>query len=300
MSFSIVPFQKQRKPSSITFFSNRSKSMRRTIPHLLTAFATATSICSAAPLIIGHRGASFVAPENTIASIKEAWKEGADGTEVDVYLTKDGKLVTIHDKTTKRTTGVEMEVHESTFEELSKLDAGLWKDAKWKGERIATLADSLAAVPAGKIIYIELKGGQEILPELRKVIDASGKAKQEIYLIDFKLDNLIAAKSLFPDIRKLWIVGGKTDKKTKGKVFPDVKELAAQAKAAGMDGLDLNEGFPMDEAATSAIKHLGLELAVWTVNEPEMTAKWIEANVSAITTDKPEAIRKSISKAKGN
>ena len=55
--------------------------------------------------IIGHRGASDDAPENTISSIKEAFKQGADGVEVDVRITKDGKVICMHDKTTLRTTG---------------------------------------------------------------------------------------------------------------------------------------------------------------------------------------------------
>jgi glycerophosphoryl diester phosphodiesterase len=267
---------------------------KNSIHHLMAAFFTATSLSSAAPLIIAHRGASDVAPENTVASIKQAWKEGADGNEVDIYLTKDGKLVAHHDKTTKRTTGQDLNVRESTLEQLSALDAGSWKDPKWKGERIPTLAESLAAVPAGKTIYVEIKGGAEVLPELRKVIDASGKAKEEIFLIDFKLENLIASKPLFPDIRKLWIVGAKTDKVTKEKSYPDVKELAAQAKAAGMDGLDLNHGFPMSEEDTAAIKKHGLILAVWTVNDAAVAERWVKAGVDAITTDKPEFIRKSL------
>lgn len=268
--------------------------MKYIIHYLMAVAFTATSFTAAAPLVIGHRGASAVAPENTVASIKEAWKEGADGTEVDIYLTKDGKLVTIHDKTTKRTTGEELVVQESTLEQLTRLDAGSWKGEKWKGERIATLEDSLAAIPAGKLVYIEMKGGAEVLPELRKVIDASGKAKEEIFLIDFKIENLIAAKPLFPDIRKLWIVGAKTDKKTKEKTYPDVKQLAATAKEAGLDGLDLNGGFPMDDAATAAIKQNGLLLAVWTVDDADVAERWVKAGADAITTNKPDFIRKSL------
>lgn len=262
--------------------------------HLFLSACAVSSFTSAAPLIVGHRGASAAAPENTIASIKEAWNEGADGTELDIYLTKDGKIVTIHDKTTKRTTGEDHVVAESTLEELRKLDAGTWKDPKWKGERIATLAESLAAIPKGKIVYIEIKCGAEVLPELRKVIDASGKAKEEMFLIDFKIDTLIAAKATFPDVRKLWLVGAKTDKETKVKTFADVKELASQAKTAGMDGLDLNEGFPMDDAALAAIQQHGLILAVWTVNDFESAARWVKLGVAAVTTDKPRYIRDAL------
>lgn len=268
--------------------------MKHSFLMLMAVIATAASSAVAKPLIIGHRGASAAAPENTVESIKEAWTEGADGTEVDIYLTKDGKLVTIHDKTTKRTSNADLEVQSSTLEELSRLDAGSWKEPKWKGVKIPSLDESLAAVPAGKTIYIELKGGSEVLPELRKVIDASGKKKEEIFIIDFKLENLIAAKELFPDIRKLWIVGAKTNKETKEKSYPDVKELAAQAKDAGMDGLDLNGGFPSDEAGMAAIKDRGLLLAVWTVDEPETAARWVKAGVDAITTNKPRFIRDSI------
>lgn len=260
----------------------------------LLAMTTLVSTAAAEPLIVGHRGASFAAPENTVASIHEAWKEGADGTEVDIYLTKDGKIVTIHDKTTKRTTGLDRDVMDQTLEELRKLDAGSWKDARWKGEKIATLEESLAAIPDGKIIYIEIKGGLEVLPELKRVLDASPKPRKEIYLIDFKLENLLEAKKLFPDLRKLWIVGAKTDKKTKVKTYPPIAGLVKQAVEAGMDGLDLNGGFPLDAAAVSSIKAEKLELAVWTVNEAADARRLAKAGVDAITTDRPEFIRAAL------
>jgi Glycerophosphoryl diester phosphodiesterase len=267
------------------------------IKHLVTCLLAMTSVVStsiAEPLIVGHRGASFAAPENTVASIREAWKEGADGTELDIYLTKDGKLVTIHDKTTKRTAGLDRDVMEQTLEELRKLDAGSWKDARWKGEKIATLEESLAAIPDGKIVYIELKGGEEVLPELKRVLDASPKPRKEIYLIDFKLENLIEAKKSFPDLQKLWIVGAKTDKQTKEKTYPPIAGLVKQAKEAGMDGLDLNGGFPLDEAAVSSIKAEKLQLAVWTVDEAADAKRLAKAGVDAITTNRPEFIRAAL------
>ncbi len=241
------------------------------------------------PLIIAHRGASFIAPENTVAAIQEAWKEGADGTEVDIYLTKDGRLVAIHDHTTKRTTDSNLNVQSSTLEELVRLDAGSWKNPQWTGERIPTLEHVLAATPTGKIIYIELKGGAEILPELRRVIDASGKAKDEIILIDFKIENLIAAKATLPDIRKLWLAGAQED---------NILELATRAKEVGLDGLDLHHGSPIDRATVDAIQSQGLILAVWTVDDTEIAEKWANAGVDAITTNKPDFIRNHLSAGK--
>src|SRR4051812_33505820 len=79
--------------------------------------------------IVAHRGASYDAPENTVAAIKLAWEQKADASEFDVYLTKDGQIVISHDANTKRTTGVDKKVAEQTLEEIRRLDAG-----KWKGE----------------------------------------------------------------------------------------------------------------------------------------------------------------------
>src|SRR5689334_25434220 len=103
--------------------------MLRTLATLMTAL-TATSLLAADPPkveIVAHRGASFDAPENTVAAIELAWKQSADASEFDVYLTKDGKLVVIHDATTKRTANADVRVADSTLAELRKLDAGKWK-----------------------------------------------------------------------------------------------------------------------------------------------------------------------------
>lgn len=269
----------------------------KTKPLHIAILLVATLLSAGAePLIIGHRGASFVAPENTVASIREAWKEGADGTEMDIYLTKDGRIVTFHDKTLTRTAEAEGEIKDKTLAELQKLDAGSWKDARWKGEKIPTLEESLAAVPEGKIIYIELKSGPEILPELKRVLDASPKKREEIFLIDFKLENLVAAKPLFPDIRKLWIVGGKRQKDSDQRVYPPIEGLVEKALAAGMDGLDLEWRFPLDEKSVASIKEEKLLLAVWTVNEAEDAKRLAAAGVEAITTDRPEFIREALKK----
>jgi glycerophosphoryl diester phosphodiesterase len=248
------------------------------------------------PLIIAHRGASFAAPENTVAAIQEAWKEGADGTEVDIYLTQDGRLVAIHDHTTQRTTNADLDVQSSTLEELTRLDAGSWKSPQWAGEPIPTLEAVLAAVPAGKILYIELKGGKEILPELKQVIDASGKPREEIILIDFKIENLIAAKAILPDIRKLWLEGARhVDPVTNAPIYPEMSEVVAKVKQAGLDGLDLHHGFPINKAIMDMLKSHGLTVAVWTIDQPAIAEQWAASGVDAITTNKPNFIRNHLS-----
>ncbi len=109
------------------------------------------------PLIFGHRGASAYAPENTLAAFDRAFELGADGIELDVTLTKDGIPIVIHDDTVNRTSDGQGRVSEMTLSEIQRLDAGKWFDAKYRGERIPTLAQALTSIPAGKFVNIELK-----------------------------------------------------------------------------------------------------------------------------------------------
>ncbi len=93
-----------------------------------------SGLCFGQVEIIGHRGASYLAPENTLASSELAWSLGADAVETDIYLSKDNRIICSHDANTKRTTGVNLVIKETTSKELRKLDAGSFKDKKYKGE----------------------------------------------------------------------------------------------------------------------------------------------------------------------
>ncbi len=95
-------------------------------------------------LIIAHRGESYDAPENTLASINLAWQRDADAVEIDVRLSKDNKVVVFHDKTTRRLGGRNESVKNQTLEELKELDVGSWKSEKYKNEKIPTLTEVLA------------------------------------------------------------------------------------------------------------------------------------------------------------
>ena len=101
-------------------------------------------------LIIAHRGASADAPENTLAAFRLAWQQGADGIEGDFRLTSDGRIVCFHDDDTARVAGISLIVEETPLTKLRTLDVGAWKGKPWQGERIASLEEVLAEVPAGK------------------------------------------------------------------------------------------------------------------------------------------------------
>ena len=121
---------------------------------------------SAAPIIVAHRGASKLAPENTIAAFELAWDQGADAIEGDFLLTADGEIVCIHDKNTKRVAKSNFTVEDSTLNELLQLDVGAWMGNKWSGTKIPTTSQVFATIPSGKLIYNEIKCGSEIISKL--------------------------------------------------------------------------------------------------------------------------------------
>src|SRR5689334_4730207 len=97
---------------------------------LLLCFVTFCLMAGSSPIlaadIVGHRGASHDAPENTLASFKLGYQQNADADELDIYLTKDGKIVVMHDADTGRTGGVKKKVVDQTFAELRTQDIGKW------------------------------------------------------------------------------------------------------------------------------------------------------------------------------
>jgi alkaline phosphatase D len=128
--------------------------------------------------ICAHRGASDTHPENTLAAFREAIRLGAHMIEFDVALSKDGQLVLMHDTTVDRTTDGSGPVSGLTLEELKKLDAGSWKNNRFKGERIPTLDEALAIMPDNMWLNVHLKGGAKLAEEVTKQIVAAERLHQ--------------------------------------------------------------------------------------------------------------------------
>lgn len=109
------------------------------------------------PLILAHRGACQLAPENTMAAFRMAAEMGADGIELDVQLSKDGEVVVIHDSTVDATTDGSGRVKDLTLAQLQELDAGGWYATEFAGEHIPTLAQVLHELGPRLVLNIELK-----------------------------------------------------------------------------------------------------------------------------------------------
>ena len=121
--------------------------------------------------LIGHRGASGHAPENTYASFDLAVEMGADAIELDVHQTKDGKVVVIHDDSLERTTTGQGFINEKTYEEIKYLDAGSWFDKNFKGEKVPVLQELIERYKNKVDIVIDIKFGSEKYPYIENKIN---------------------------------------------------------------------------------------------------------------------------------
>jgi len=240
--------------------------------------------------IIAHRGASFDAPENTLSSLRLGYQQNADACEVDVHLTRDRRVIVLHDEDMARIAGVPNRVVESTFEELRHLEIGQWGNWKGKGfcEKVPALEEALALIPKGKRLFIEIKDGAEALLPLAQLLESGGKNSEQTALIGFDYDTMRAAKIRLADHTIYWVV----DADSKG--YPPVHELIKKALAASFDGLDLEKGFPIEGVLVDAVHQAGLKLYTWTVDDLETARKQAAAGVDGITTNRPGWLREQL------
>jgi glycerophosphoryl diester phosphodiesterase len=241
--------------------------------------------------IIAHRGASFDAPENTLAALRLGWAQGADAVEFDVRLSRDGRLVLHHDETTGRTAGVDRAVAEQAFAELRTLDVGRWKGPAFAGERIPTLAEALATVPAGKRAFIEVKTGPDTIAEIGRVIGATGLAPEQTVIISFSADVVAAARRELPDRPAYWVADVRPDRVDRPR---SVDELIAVAHSCRSDALDLSADPAIDPEFVRAANAAGLPVYVWTVNDLGLARQMIDGGVSGIATDRPGWLRECL------
>ncbi len=260
--------------------------------------AAVFSSCAADVMIIAHRGASRDAPENTLASVELAWVCDADAVEIDVHLSRDGRIVAIHDSDTKRTAGKEGKVADQALDELKRLDAGAWKGDQWAGERIPTLEEVLDTVPSGKKLFVEIKCGPEVLPRLKKVIGAARCSEDQVVIIGFDLETVTRAKQSLPSHRVYWLSSMKKDEK-ENRWKPTVKEMLGRVRGTGIDGLNVKACEAVNRAFVEEVNAAGLGVFVWTVNDPTEAARLEAVGVEGITTDCPRMLREKMQGAKG-
>jgi glycerophosphoryl diester phosphodiesterase len=235
-------------------------------------------------LYVAHRGASYLAPENTLASINLAWELGADGAECDVMLTADQQVVLFHDKNTKKLTDQSHVISETTWNVLSSLEIKLRETnlPGYKGETIPLLADVLATVPADRMLVIEIKTGPEILPFLKEIVEKHWKSGK-ISFIAFDFITIKEAKVLFPEVPCYYLSSFQGDV---------TKRLDAIVESK-LEGVDLRHKI-IDKALVEKCNGAGLDVWCWTVNDPETARKMKEMGVTVVTTDRPGWLKEQL------
>ena len=168
------------------------------------------------PEIIAHRGASYLAPENTLSAFRKAMEIGADGVEMDVQQTSDKKLVIHHDFVIDWHTDMRGQIYDMTEGELKALDFGSWKDVNYRNERIATLQEALALCREmeGTIVQLEMKATIDDDPDfVPRVIEEVRAANitDRLVVISFNHDLLRQAKQLLPELRVGALVYGELE-----------------------------------------------------------------------------------------
>ncbi len=237
--------------------------------------------------IIAHRGASYLAPENTLAAVKLGYALGADAVEIDIHMSRDNQLMVIHDADTRRTAGGKnLVVKETAANALRQLDVGSWKDPKYAGEKIPLLSEVMQLVPEGKQLVIEMKPGPELLPYLQQQIQESGIAERLI-LISFNLEAIISAKQLMSAIPAYWLLHDYQEH--------TLEEAIQLAKAHQLNGLDVHHKL-VDKNFMQQMQAHQLAVYVYTVNNAKVAKVLTDLGVKGITTDRPQWLPEQMKK----
>ena len=157
------------------------------------------------PLIIAHRGASAMAPENTMTAFWLAKELGADGIELDVMLSADERLVVIHDRSLTRTTNGQGMVNESNWEQLKFLDAGSKFGEEFEGEPLPLLEQVFEELGGQFLINVELKNfatpRDGLVNKVVNLVEQTGLA-ESVILSSFNARNLLEVERISPSIRR--------------------------------------------------------------------------------------------------
>jgi glycerophosphoryl diester phosphodiesterase len=235
------------------------------------------NVPSKLPLVIGHRGAAGLAPENTLAAIQVAIDLGADAVEFDVQRTSDGELVIMHDNDVDRTTNGEGFVRNLTLVEIKSLDAGSWFSDDYTGEPVPTVRDVFDLVQDNDILlFIELKDPFLYTGIESEIVDLIAEYGYEnrVHILSFYHRSLEIIRDLNPDL----ILSG----------------LWSESPSEDGDGFDVvNARYTILTRPAEFINmyHVqGIEVIVWTVDDSEIMIRLIEAGIDGIITDYPDIL----------
>lgn len=238
--------------------------------------------------IYGHRGAMGTYPENTLLAFTKAVEAGADGIELDVHLTKDKKVVVMHDTTLDRTTDSEGSIKESKIYELQHVGitpaykGSEYYDATWEKERIPLLNECLTMYRDSNIdINIELKTNAEHYPNIEEevyLIVSSLHMTDQVILSSSNMETLETLKRLDENLRVAYL----------SKEVPENPQLFIEQH--DLEALHLSKDAVLNH--TYELRDVLDKVKVWVVNEEEEMRQFFEMGINTLMTDFPETAAK--------
>lgn len=253
---------------------------------------TGLGVRGAGVLVIGHRGNSSVAPQNTLAAFEAACAAGVDAIELDVQLTSDGQVVVIHDDDVDATTDGTGRVDSFTLERLRALDAGSWFAAAYAGQRVPTFAEvvDLLVRHPGTDLLLELKGAWTPEEAHRAVAPLSEAGLLErVVGQSFEPASVEALREVAPHLRRGLLVEDLPAGPDGRPHLAALDELCARlgVMTCNPDGR-LLQTHPDLVAGQHAA---GRQVMVWTLDEPWMWSEARSLGVDAVITNRPDRLR---------
>ena len=236
--------------------------------------------------ILGHRGASSDAPENTLAAFRLALEQRADGVELDARLCGSGEVVVFHDERLERLTGRSGRVADTPWTELARLEVRAGPASTSPG-RIPLLTEVLEALPRSAFINVELKSedwpGTRVADAAGALLEA-GKHEAHVVVSSFDPRCLLRLALAHPRLRRGLLLD------------PDKPQLVQRHLTLPLLGRDAvhPEARQLTEADVQRWHAGGREVAVWTVDDPDLARRLAAWGVDTCITNRPGALRAAL------
>ena len=239
------------------------------------------------PLVLAHRGANKVAPQNTLPAFLKAIQFNADGIETDVHLCKDGEIVICHNYTVDATSNGKGSIDEMTFAELRRMDFGSYFSNDFKGVTLPTLAELLSLVKNMNLINIEIKAPQKDNDLVKRVVE-------EVYKFGIEKNSIISCfdPECIRQVKEL-------DKNLKTGLLYERSALGDEIMNFGVakycQQLKADAAHPehilMTEELVKDLHNNGIKVNPWTVNLKEDIIRLANWGCDALITDIPDFCR---------
>jgi len=230
------------------------------------------------PAIVGHRGASAHAPENTLAAFRRAIEDGAELLECDVHLSADGQVVVMHDETIDRTAAADSPLRSGALAELTR--AQLDTVVLAEGERVPGLLDLLEITTVPLFIEVKAPAAAAAVAAMLQGLPAGHPAAGST-VISFHADALAEIRRGTTATPVSYLVGALDEEALRA-----AAELGATGIGPAIDGLSLRAGRAVHEA--------GLQLNPWTVNSAAQLEVALACGADTITTDDPAWLQREL------